>query len=339
MRAVPRIAVTAALSFVLAAAAYASDLRLDAAGGSLFVTDLDPARPADYVGTGDGKWVRREIVRQAASVAPIIGVSHSSSGLGVHFGAGGSAPLTTALFRNGGGSVGNAPYRLLDPRTGVSWAPAAVRTIVLDPSEPAGSTVLQDAGHVVLPRGAQYRGLALMTRAGGEVVVADFDFAGGPVRRTPLGFTPPIGSNKGSFTVSPAGSVWAAITSPDGVRLFDLGDLSATGALQPVQLAMIGVETGWEGTSARMGIIAILIGLVAEPAPAVSFQTGNELVTLVLDGTRFREVRRQALPAGAQGLIEEEGIFYYLLPFIEQENLYKSAGWTADSELVLEIER
>lgn len=338
MRAVPRIAVPAALSVVLAAAASASDLRLDAAGGSLFVTALDPVRSADYVGTPDGKWVRMEIVRQGANVAPVIGVSHSPSGLAVHFGAGGSAPLTTALFRNGGGSAPNAPYRLLDPRTGLSSAPAAVRTISLDPSEPAGSTVLHDASHVVL-RGGQYRGLALVTRAGGEVVVADFDFAAGPVRRTPLGFTPPIGSNKGSFTVSPSGTVWAAITSPDGVRLFDLGDLSATAPLQPVQLAMLGVATGWEGTSARLGIIAILIGIVAEPVPAISYQAGDQLVQLAYDGTRFREVGRQTLPAGAQGLMEEEGIFYYLLPYLEQPNLYKAASWTTDTELVLHVER
>jgi hypothetical protein len=171
--------------------------------------------------------------------------------------------------------------------------------------------------------------------------VADFDFAGGPVRRTPLGFTPPIGSNKGSFTVSPTGTVWAAVASADGIRLFDLGDLTATGPLQPVQLGFVGfgVDTGWEGTSARLGIIAILIGIVAEPVPTISYQSGDQLVLLAFDGTRLREVRRQTLPAGAQGLMEDEGIFYYLLPFIEQEALYKSALWTTHAERVLEIER
>ena len=58
----------------------------------------------------------------------------------------------------------------------------------------------------------------------------DYDVAGGPVRRTPLGFTPPIGSNKGSFVGTPDGHVWAAFASTNGIRLFDLGDLSRRAA-------------------------------------------------------------------------------------------------------------
>jgi len=49
-------------------------------------------------------------------------------------------------------------------------------------------------------------------------------------------------------------------------------------------------------------------------------------------------VARHSVPAGAQGLMEDDGIWYYLLPYIEQENLYK-AYRDAVVEPVLELGR
>ena len=90
---------------------------------------------------------------------------------------------------------------------------------------------------------------------------------------------------------------------------------------------MIAGGAGFDPDSTHLGIIAILIGLVAQPAPAVSYQRGDEVIVSVLDGGAFRTVARQTLPPDASGLIEPEGIFwaYYILPFIEQENLYRPA--------------
>src|SRR5262245_33005254 len=212
------------------AAARAGEITLDTAGGSVFATWTDVSRTIDYVQTPNGTWAGFEVVAKAGA-QPLIGVSHSVAGTAIHSGAGGGANLTTSLFRTGGGAAANPPYVLKDLRTGQVTAPAAVRTVALDPTEP--SSVLLDASHVVLTNG-QFRALALAGRAGGEVVLVDFDVAGGAVRRTPLGFTPPIGSNKGSFVGTSDGHVWAAFASTGVIRLFDLGDLSATGPLQPV---------------------------------------------------------------------------------------------------------
>jgi hypothetical protein len=176
--------------------------------------------------------------------------------------------------------------------------------------------------------------LALVQRSSGEAMLLDYDAAAGPVRRTPLGFTPPIGSNKGSFTVSPDGRVWAAIAGGGVLRLFDLGDLSVDAPLAPSASGALPLGPGFDPESTRLGIIAILIGLVSEPVPAVSYQVDDELAVSVLDRDGFRTFARQQLPAGAQGLMDPEGIFYYLLPYIEQENIFRSLTG-ADAEPVL----
>lgn len=309
-----------ALALVAAAPLVRAERRLDAAGGAVYVTSTDEARTFETVRTPDGREARYEVAARA-NAQPIHRVSHTSVSLAVHSGAGGSAPLTTSLFTSGGGEVLGSDW-LRDEATGAITKPSAVRTIVLDPSDPGA--VLLDASHVLLP-GGQIRVLALSTRSGGEVIVADYDVAGGPVRRTPLGFTPPIGSNKGSFVAASDGSVWGAFASTNGIRLFDLGDLSATGPLAPVQKGVIAGGAGFEPESTHLGIIAILIGLMAQPAPAVSYQRGDEVIVSVLEGGVFRTVARQTVPPGASALIEPHGIFWgvFILPYIEQENLYR----------------
>jgi hypothetical protein len=326
-----------AAAFVAAASTGGADTVLDAAGGSVFLSTPSGGEViSDFVRVPGGPLVGFELGGKAPAPPALVAVSHSETGLAVHSGAGGSAPLTTSLFRSGPGSAPNPPFVLRDPRTGLATGPASVRTVALDPSEPAGATVLLDAGHVLVPRSGQHRGLALVRRASGEAVLVDFDFAGGPVRRTPLGFTPPIGSNKGSFAASPDGHVWAALASPGGIRLFDLGDLSATGPLQPVQAAALAVGPGFDPRSTHLGIIAILIGVVAQPSPAVSYQVGASLFHSAFDVRAvdgFRLLARQEIPPGASGLIEEDGIYFYILPYLEQDNLYRGTVGQA-AELV-----
>jgi hypothetical protein len=218
------------LALVTAAATAApAQTTLDSAGGTLIVTTRHPDRADVALRTADGGQARLEGVPSNASGMPILQVSHTSRGLAIHAGAGGSAPLATALFRYDTAEAPSGPFLLRDVRTRQVRKPSAARTIALDPADP-GATLL-DAGHVVLPSAGQVRMLALVSRSSGEAMLLDYDPAGGAVRRTPLGFTPPIGSNKGSFTAAPDGRVWAALAATGGIRLFDLGDLSADGPL------------------------------------------------------------------------------------------------------------
>ena len=57
----------------------------------------------------------------------------------------------------------------------------------------------------------------------------------------------------------------------------------------------------------------------------MSYQRGDEVIVSVIDGGAFRTVARQTLPPDASGLIEPERTFsaYYILPYIEQENIYR----------------
>ena len=320
MTSVKRVIRATALALAAGAAvAGAGEARFDAAGGSVYVTWSDGTRTIDYVHTPGAPWTALEVLSKPGA-PPLLGVSHSANGVVVHAGAAGSGTLTSALFRAGGTPVPNAPYALRDLRTGQITQPVAVRTIALDPGEPP--PVRLDASHVSRP--TQLRAVVVVQRASGEVLLVDHDFNGGPVRRTPLGFTPPIGSNKGSFVAAPDGRVWVAFASSGGIRLFDVGDVSAPGALQPDPRGILAAGAGFDPGSTRLGIIAILIGLVAQPVPSLSYQSGDELFVSAYDGSGFRPVARQPVPAGAQGFMEDDGIWYYLLPYIEQENLYKA---------------
>jgi hypothetical protein len=125
--------------------------------------------------------------------------------------------------------------------------------------------------------------------------------ASSPLRVTPLGFTPPIGSNKGSYTATPEGTVWAAFASSFGVRVFDLGDVTKPGPLAPVEVDRLAMSAGVRPESVQMGIIAILIGLVVEPRPGLSVCFQGGCTRWGWDGAQFAPV----------WLHEEEGIFYF----------------------------
>jgi hypothetical protein len=310
------------IALVLAAAASArAERTLDAAGGAVYVTSIDGTRAEEAVRTPDGREARYEIVASR----PIRRVSHADGSLIVNLSVGWDPMLTTALFQYGTADASyTATAQLRDAASGAITGPSVVRTIHLDPGDPGA--VLLDASHVQLRTG-RLRAVALVRRSSGEAMLVDYDVAGGPVRRTPLGITAPLGSNKGSYIGTSDGRVFGAFASTGGIRLFDLGDLSQTTPLAPVQRATIAGGAGFDPESTRLGIIAILIGLTAQPVPVVSYQRGDEAIASVLEGGAFRTVAREALPPDVSALIEPEGFFWgiYILPYIEQDNFHRLA--------------
>jgi hypothetical protein len=308
---------TAALVLSAAASAARADVTLETVGGTLYATSIDGTRAVDHVRTADKNEVAIEVLSQNA--LPILSISHSRAGVVVHTGHGGSAPLTTVIFGYGEANASYNASVMRNPQTGVVTRPSAQRVVVLDVVD----FTLIDAGQFVL-NGAP-RAWALVQRTGsGEAVLVDYDVAGGPIRRTLLGFIAPIGSNKGSVVATDDGHVHVVVANQVKVMFGDLLVSSWSLGAAPRTLT---VGEGFRPESTRLGIIAILIGLFTKDAPVISFQRGDELVAVAVDGPGFRTVARQEIPPDAQGLMEPEGLFeyFYLLPYIEQENLYKGA--------------
>jgi hypothetical protein len=135
--------------------------------------------------------------------------------------------------------------------------------------------------------------LTLLRDVGGSILLLDQSDAS-PMRVTPLGFQYPTGSTWGSYTATPDGTVWGAFSSAHGVRVYDLGDLTQPGALAPALLQAEPMGAGFDPRSVQLGIIAILIGVVAEPTPAISFAvfqdgTSNTMM-FAWDGDSFEPV-------------------------------------------------
>jgi hypothetical protein len=140
--------------------------------------------------------------------------------------------------------------------------------------------------------------LATLRIATGELFLLDESPSTAP-RVTPLGYTAPSGTTKGEFLETPDGDVWAAFASSDGIRVLDLGDITVPDPLTPRNLDFLHAGGGWDPTSVRTGIIAILIGLAVEPRPALSVVTQapdgtSNTVTFGWDGDSFEAV----VPAG-----------------------------------------
>lgn len=328
-------------ALLLAAAALGAQAQvvLDSAGGSVFATSIDGSRASVDVRTADGALARFELVGQWGSSPTIQRVSHSTAGTLVHAGAGGGAPLTTAWFRAGGPEGAQATFVRRDPRTGSSTRPTAVRTVALDPQDPAAT--LLDAGQLALPDGS-VRAWVLIRRSSGEGLLVDYDPGAGAVRRTPLGYTPPVGTNKGNFVAGPDGRGWFVFASSEGARFMNvkMTDLMVSSYLAPVTVGTHFAGDGFDLRSIRLGIIAILIGLAPQSVPALSYQQGDELVVAAFDGTGFRTVARQPVPPGASGLMEDEDLFtfFYLLPYVEQEPIYRCARG-GEPELIMSLGR
>ncbi|MET0552464.1 MAG: hypothetical protein ABW221_05470 [Vicinamibacteria bacterium] len=314
---------TLALAAAVLAAATAAHAQttLDAVGGTLYATAIDGARAHVTVRTSDGRTAAYDVVPQTASPAPIVSVSHTRLGDAVTVSDGTSNTVMFAFFRAGAPAGASAPFVLKDAQTGAVTKPGAVRTVALDPADPAATLI--DAALVAFP-GERTRAVAFVRRSSGEAVLLDCDLAGGAVRRTPLGFTPPIGSNKGSFTAAPDGSLVAALAHAGGTRAWIFHDILVSAVLSPGVPLVLNLGGGWDPRTVRVGIIAILIGLQAQPVPALSYQDGGDLVLRALDGGTWRTVARQAVPPQAAGFMEEEGIsYYFLLPYLEQDNVYR----------------
>lgn len=143
--------------------------------------------------------------------------------------------------------------------------------------------------------------LTLLRAQTGALVLLDAT-DGKPLRATPLGFSFPSGTTWGSYTSSAERHAYGAFSNAGGIRVVDFGDLSVPGPLAPVTLDSIAAGPGFDPSSTQMGIIAILIGLQTEQAPALFYVQGGRTVVLGFDGVRFRPV----------GLLEEEGIFFFL---------------------------
>jgi hypothetical protein len=308
---------TVALVLSAAASFARAEVTLETVGGTLYATSIDGAHALDRVRTADGRQRAVEVLSQGA---PIQGISHSPAGLVVHTGPGGSAPLVSALFRPGVQGGSNLTV-LRDPETGAITRPSSLRVAALDlvDADPL------DCGHLVMPDGTP-RAWALLRRATGELVLVDYDFVGGPVRRTVLALTAPLGSTKGSIVAGPDGHASVVVASAMRITIYDALITSFVVQVGPPRTIIVG--EGFRPESTRLGIIAILIGLLTQPAPAVSYQVGDELRVDAFDGTGFRTVARQAIPADASGFMEPEGLFefFFLLPYIEQDNLFRGAA-------------
>jgi hypothetical protein len=189
-----------AVAVLAAATAAHAEITLDTVGGTLYATAIDGARAHVTVRTSDGRTAAYDVVPQTASPAPIVTISHTRLGDAAAISDGTSNTIQFAFFRAGALAGPSAPVVLKDARTGAVTKPSVVRTIPLDPNDPGASLI--DAALVAFP-GGQTRAVAFVRRSSGEAVLVDCDLPGGPVRRTPLGFTPPIGSNKAASRPCP----------------------------------------------------------------------------------------------------------------------------------------
>ncbi len=143
--------------------------------------------------------------------------------------------------------------------------------------------------------------LTLVRKLSGAMLLVD-STDGTPQRTTPLGFQYPTGSTWGSYTSWADRHAYGAFSRTGTIRVVDLGDLSAPGPLAPIVLDSIELGAGFNPASTRMGIIAVLIGLLTEQVPAVFFVEDGQTIVLAFDGTEFRPV----------GLIEDEGLWFFL---------------------------
>jgi hypothetical protein len=98
----------------------------------------------------------------------------------------------------------------------------------------------------------------------------------------------------GDYTATPDDHAWGAFSTASGIRVYDLGDLEQPGPLAPVLKEAEPADAGFVPQRTEMGIIAILIGLLAEPRPSIALTsvtdgTSNTMM-FAWDGTRFTSV-------------------------------------------------
>jgi hypothetical protein len=129
-------------------------------------------------------------------------------------------------------------------------------------------------------------------------------------------FTVPSSSTKGSVVANAArGSIvetcefqggcskvptegWATFPSDRRVMLVHVPEMSGEGPYDGTIVASVPAGAGFRPESVRVGIIAILIGLVVQRVPVVGFQDGGDIVLHVFDGSSMHLLARQPIPAG-----------------------------------------
>src|SRR4029450_6646111 len=133
--------------------------------------------------------------------------------------------------------------------------------------------------------------LTTLRAPAGQMLLMD-QSASTPARVTPLGLTFPTGSTWGSFaadhdgtryvalSTTSTGSTWGssaadddgtlyvALCTPSGGEVISADSFVVQGPLAVEHLGSISME-GLDPASARLGIIAIMIAVVAEPQPAL----------------------------------------------------------------------
>jgi hypothetical protein len=124
------------------------------------------------------------------------------------------------------------------------------------------------------------------------------------------GYTPPIGSNKGSIVASVGTRGWAAVPTPTGISMFDLGDLQAPGPLAPRPIGTLPAADAFRPGVVPVGIIAILIGLSAPPVPALVLREANGSLSLFAFRGGGAPAALPPSVAPTLGLTEEEGIYW-----------------------------
>lgn len=170
---------------------------------------------------------------------------------------------------------------------------AVLASAPAEAGRPRGMQVLDSDTVFLMPEEPIWY-LTLLRSRSGSLFVMD-QSSESALRVTPLGFQYPTGSTWGSYTQTPYGSLWAALSSEQGVRVYDLGDVREPGTLAPVLLEQEQATDGFDPRQTQMGIIAILIGLTAEPRPALFIADGtSNTVMFGWDGDSFEAV----VPAG-----------------------------------------
>jgi hypothetical protein len=163
------------------------------------------------------------------------------------------------------------------------------------PADAARPRQLQVVAHdtitIETPSGDMLWRLTALRAPAGQMLLMD-QSASTPARVTPLGLTFPTGSTWGSFAADDDGTLYIALCTPSGGEVVSADSFVLQGPLAVEHLGSISME-GLDPASARLGIIAIMIGVVAEPQPALfAIDIGtSEAVVLGWNGDAFVPVR------------------------------------------------
>jgi hypothetical protein len=90
-----------------------------------------------------------------------------------------------------------------------------------------------------------------------------------------------------------SGDGWATFPADDELVLVHVADMGGADPLTGTVVAVAPAGDAFRPDTMRVGIIAILIGLVVQRLPAVVFQDGDDVVLRLYDGTNLTELARR----------------------------------------------